>query len=185
MQPVRFRLLLVFIPVSALFALALILPASAQDRLGKDKALYAQETDPVRKAKLLGEMGPLEIDQARITFKSGSDEQALDILMQYDDQVQKTLEALIAAQPNAVKKPAGFKELQIGLRVSLRRLDDLILAIPVDKRPWFRTVRMNLSDAQNKLIDALFQTGEKPAGRENAGKNDGGKEAGEEHNQQP
>ena len=157
--------------------------APAQDRLSKFKSLYAQETDPVRKAKLLGEMGPLEVDQARAAFKSGSDEQALDILTQYNDEVQKTTTALMAARANAVKHPAGFKELQIGLRVSLRRLDDFILAIPVEKRPWFRSVRADLANVQNTLIDALFQTGGKAAHGEDADKND--KDTDKDKDQQP
>jgi len=147
--------------------------APAQDRLSKVQSLYAQESDPVRKAKLLGEMGPLEVDHARATFKSGSDEQALEILTHYNDEVQKAIAALIATRTDAVKRPAGFKELQIGLRVSLRRLDDFILGIPVEKRPWFRSVRSDLADVQNKLIDALFQTGGNAAPHsEDADKND-------------
>jgi hypothetical protein len=158
--------------------------APAQDRLSKAKSLYAQETDPVRKAKLLGEMGPLEVDRARATFKSGSDEQALDILTQYSDEVQKTTAALMAARTDAVRRPAGFKELQIGLRVSLKRLDDFILSIPVEKRPWFRSVRSDLADVQNKLIDALFETGgSTPPHSEDADKND--KDTDKDKDQQP
>jgi hypothetical protein len=82
-------------------------------------------------------------------------------LTHYRDEIQKTLNDLLATGVDPVKKPAGFKELQIGLRMSTRQLDDLILTIPVDKRPFFRAVRTDLADVQNKLIDLLFPKSEK------------------------
>jgi hypothetical protein len=42
------------------------------------------------------------------------------------------------------------------LRETVRRVDDLILSLPVDKRPFFREVRSDLAKAQNELIDSLF-----------------------------
>jgi len=131
------------------------------DRLARYKTQYAQETDPVRKAKLLGAMAPLEVDQSRVTYKAGNDEQSLDILTGYIGEVQKTLMELKATGADPVKHPAGFKELQIGLRVGLRRLDDFVLEIPVDKQPWFSAARSDFADAQNALIDDLFQIDKK------------------------
>lgn len=65
-------------------------PAGPQeDRLSKYQAQYAQETDLVRRAKLLGAMAPLEIDQARDLFKAGNDEQSLDVLTHLVAEVQK------------------------------------------------------------------------------------------------
>jgi hypothetical protein len=57
---------------------------------------------------------------------------------------------------DAERKPAGFKELQISLRETIRRIDDLILTLEVDKRPFFRAVRNDLFMDQNELIDKLF-----------------------------
>src|SRR6267154_1162213 len=65
-------------------------------------------------------------------------------------------EALKSTGVDAEKKPAGFKELQISIRENVRRIDDLILSLPVDKRPFFREVRTDLVKTQNELIDALF-----------------------------
>jgi DNA-binding response OmpR family regulator len=74
----------------------------------------------------------------------------------YRDEVHETVAALEAAVPDAEKKPSGFKELQISLRETIRRIDDLILTLPVDKRPFFREIRDDLVKIQNDLIDALF-----------------------------
>ena len=70
--------------------------------------------------------------------------------------VKATVGALNAMGVNAERKPAGFKELQISLRETIRRIDDLILTLEVDKRPFFREVRNDLFMYQNELIDDLF-----------------------------
>jgi hypothetical protein len=57
---------------------------------------------------------------------------------------------------DAARRPAGFRELHISLRESLRRLDDLMLALPVDEWQWFPAVQFDLSAIQNLLLDALF-----------------------------
>src|SRR4029077_11658045 len=81
---------------------------------------------------------------------------SLHTLEQYRDEVQETVMALNGLGVDAERKPAGFKELQIGLRGTIRRIDDLILTLNVDKRPFFRVVRNDLFMDQNGLIDELF-----------------------------
>jgi vacuolar-type H+-ATPase subunit I/STV1 len=137
-------------------ALALMMPLAAQDRLAKELARYQQETDPVHKARALAELSGDQIALARKQVKGGEEVAALHTLEQYRDEVQQTAAELKATGIDAEKKPAGFKQLQISLREGLRRIDDLILTIPVDKRPFFRAVRSDLAKTQNDLIDALF-----------------------------
>ena len=57
--------------------------------------------------------------------------------------------------------PGGFKELQIGLRQTIRRFDDLIFALPSDDRAPFEAVRSDLAATQNALINELFPPSEK------------------------
>lgn len=137
-------------------ALTLAAPITAQDRLGADLARFEQESDPVRKARALVKLGDDQIDQARKELKADDDVGSLHTLEQYRDEIQHTTDALKATGVDAEKKPAGFKELQISLRENVRRIDDLILTLPVDKRPFFREVRTDLVKTQNELIDALF-----------------------------
>jgi hypothetical protein len=137
-------------------ALALWMPLAAQDRLAVELTRYQQETDPVRKARALAKLGDDQIALARKQLKDGEDVASLQTLEQYRDEVQQTAAGLKATSVDAEKKPAGFKELQISLREIVRRIDDLILTLPVDKRPFFREVRGDLAKTQNDLIDALF-----------------------------
>ena len=137
-------------------ALVLAAPLAAQDRLATALAQYQHEADPVRKARILSKLSNDQIEEAKKELKTGEDVASLHTLEQYRDEVRETVEGLKATGADAEKKPAGFKELQISLRETVRHIDDLILTLPVDKRPFFRDIRNDLAKMQNDLIDALF-----------------------------
>lgn len=132
--------------------------AAEQESREKYEAQYQLERDPVARAKLLAKLGNYEVDEARSDLKANKEEQSLADLEHYRDQVESTVQALSATGVNAEQHPAGFKELQISLRQTLRHIDDLILQLPLDKRPWFQAVRADLAKSQNSLIEALFPT---------------------------
>jgi hypothetical protein len=132
---------------------------AAQDSLAKFEAQYELERDPVAKAKLLAKSGRLELDQVRADLKTDNEEQALSDLEHYRDEVESSVKGLSSAGLNAEKHPGGFKELQISLRQTLRRVDDVISSLPYDKRPWFQAVRSDLAKSQATLMDDLFPEG--------------------------
>jgi hypothetical protein len=150
----RFLALHVLLSTAILFAAAG--SAAAQDALTKLRAEYALETNPVDKAKTLAKLSPREMTAVRDFSRAGEDEKALATLEHYRDAVVATTSALIATGVDASRRSGGFKELQISLRMFIRRLDDLILSLQQDSRPSFRAVRADLQMAQNSLIDALF-----------------------------
>jgi hypothetical protein len=142
--------------IAAIASLALIAPVAAQDRMAADLARYEQESDPVHKSRNLVKLGDDQIEASRKQLKAGDDVGSLHTLEQYRDEIQHMAEVLKSTGVDAEKKPAGFKELQISIRENVRRIDDLILSLPADKRPFFREVRTDLVKTQNELIDALF-----------------------------
>ena len=137
-------------------ALALCAPLAAQDRFAESLAKYQNETDPVRKSRALVKLGDEQVDLAKRQLKADDEVASLHTLEQYRDEVRDTVVALRGTGVDAERKPAGFKELQISLRETIRRIDDLILTLNVDKRPFFREVRNDLFADQNVLIDELF-----------------------------
>ncbi len=144
------------IRIAVIAALALCAPLAAQDRLAEDLAKYQHETDPVRKSRALVKLGDDQVELATRQLKISDEVASLHTLEQYRDEVHDLVTALHGTGVDAEKKPAGFKELQISLRGTIRRIDDLILTLNVDKRPFFREVRNDLFMDQNVLIDALF-----------------------------
>jgi hypothetical protein len=147
--PVKIRL-------AVIGALALCVPLSGQDRLAENLAKYQHETDPVRKARALVKLGDDQVDLAKKQLKAEDEVASLHTLEQYRDEVHEMVAALNGMGVDAERKPAGFKELQISLRETIRRIDDLVLTLSVDKRPFFRVVRNDLFTDQNQLIDELF-----------------------------
>jgi hypothetical protein len=141
---------------AVLATLAICAPLVAQDKLAVDLARYQHEADPVRKARELAKLGDEQIDLAKKLLKAGDEVASLHTLEQYSDEVRETVSGLSGMGVDAEKKPAGFKELQISLRETIRRIDDLIFTLNVDKRPFFREVRNDLFANQNQLIDKLF-----------------------------
>jgi len=137
-------------------ALFLCSPLAAQDRLAEDLAKYQHEGDPVHRARDLAKLGDEQIDLARRQLRADQEVDSLHTLEQYRDEVRETVTALNGMGVDAERRPAGFKELQISLRETIRRIDDLILTLNVDKRPFFREVRNDLFMNQNQLIDKLF-----------------------------
>jgi len=140
--------------------------AAEQETQARYEAQYQLEHDPVGRAKILAKLGRFEIDRARSDLKADREEQSLADLERYRDQVENAVQALSATGVNAEQHPSGFKELQISLRETIRHVDELILQLPFDKRPWFQAVRSDLAKSQNSLIEALFPTlGEKRSKR--------------------
>jgi len=144
------------IRIGLIAAVALCAPLAAQDRLAEDLAKYQHETDPVHKSRALVKLGDDQIDLAKKQLKEEDEVASLHTLEQYRDEVHDMVTALNAMGVDAERKPAGFKELQISLRETIRHIDDLILTLAVDKRPFFRAVRNDLFTDQNVLIDELF-----------------------------
>ena len=144
------------IRIVLLAALGLCGMLAAQDRLAENLAKYQRETDPVRKSRALAKLGDDQVDLAAKQLKAGDEIAALQTLEQYRDEVHEMVAALRATGVSAEKKPAGFKELQISLRGTIRHIDELIFTLNVDKRPFFRAVRNDVFMDQNELIDELF-----------------------------
>jgi len=144
------------IRLALLAALAVCASVAAQDRYEQDLTRYQHEPDPVKKARELAKLGGQQIELAKKRLKAGDEVASLHELEQYRDEVRETVAALDGIGVDAEKKPAGFKELQISLRETIRRIDDLIFTLNVDKRPFFREVRNDLFANQNQLIDKLF-----------------------------
>ena len=144
------------IRIAVIAALALCVPLAAQDHLAQDLARYQNEPDPVRKSRALVKLGDEQVDFARRQLKAEDEVASLHTLEQYRDEIKATVEALQGMGVDAERKPAGFKELQISLRETIRKIDELILTLEVDKRPFFREVRNDLFMYQNELIDDLF-----------------------------
>jgi hypothetical protein len=127
-----------------------------QNSTAELRSRFSHETDPVRKAKLLVPLGEAEFRDILRDTDSDNFGEALTIFQQYRDEAQTCQKALEGKEPDPEKHPNGFKQLQISLRQSLRRLSDIIVELPADEQKPFLDVRRDLEQIDRQLIHELF-----------------------------
>lgn len=145
-----------------LAALALSGAGFSQDRIADLRQRFAQESDPVRKAKKMPQLGEAEFQQIQKDVTSEEFTDALALLRQYRGEVQSCVQGLDATGTNAVKHSSGFRQLQISLRESLRRLDTMIPIISPEAQSGFIEERANLNEMNKHLIEELFPGPKQP-----------------------
>lgn len=153
-----------FLSVAAAALFAAILPGQtlSSNVVADLRARFEKESDPVRKARLIGPLGDGEFQEIQSEASAGDYSEALDMLKQYRDQVQVCLKLLDAKEPDPEKHPSGFKQLQISLRASVRRVDDIIVGLAGDEQKPFLELRKELEQINRHLIRELFPR--QPAG---------------------
>jgi hypothetical protein len=127
-----------------------------QNNAAELRSKFTNETDPVRKAKILVPLGEAEFRDILKDADSEDFAGALAIFQQYRDEAQACQKALDGKEPDPEKHPNGFKQLQISLRQSLRRLSDIIVDLPADDQKPFLDVRRDLEQMDRQLIHELF-----------------------------
>jgi hypothetical protein len=155
-------------PVHALTAwagLALLLATpAAQIRVQDLRTQLVHEPNPVRRGKLLPKLEQAEFEEIRHETDGGNFAKALELLGDYRDDVHTTQKALDATGVDPERKPAGYKELQIAVRESLRQLGEILVGLPPDWKMGFDDIRRELEAVNNRLIIQLFprQPGHQP-----------------------
>jgi hypothetical protein len=130
--------------------------ASARDNLAELRSKFARDPDPVHRAKLMRQLGRAEFDAIRKAIDGGQFAEALSILQQYRDESQWCAKALDDKESDPAKHSNGFKQLQISVRESLRRLDGLLVGFTADQQQPFLEIRMDLDELNRHLLRELF-----------------------------
>ena len=149
---------LLFFAYSASAQRILLISAAMQPQNTTEgfRTKFTHESDPVHKAHILIPLGDAEFRDIQAEVGADNAQGALAILQQYRDEAQACQKGLEASGRDPEKHPNGFKELQISLRESLRRLDHIIGDLSGDEQKSFRDVREDLEQMDLKLIHQLF-----------------------------
>ena len=127
-----------------------------QDRVAQLRGRFDKESDPVRKAKLMVPLGTAEFDRIEKQIADNDVSGALAGSREYEGQANSCEKALDARGVNPEKHPSGYKELQVSVRESLRRLDNVMVSLASDDQKPFKEVRKSLDDLDRDLIKELF-----------------------------
>jgi hypothetical protein len=139
-----------------LSAALLAAAAPSQDHTAEFRARFDKETDPVRKAKLLSPLSDAEFHQIQTLLAAENLTQASAIAGQMADEAEEALKALDAKGRDPEKNPQGYKQAEISVRSSLRRINDVLVGLPADDQKPFMDARNRLDEVDRKLIRDLF-----------------------------
>jgi hypothetical protein len=129
---------------------------AAQDRTADLRARFSKESDPVHKAKLLTQLSDAEFHEIQSLIGAGNLAEASPIATELADEAESAVKALDARGRDAEKHPEGYKQVEISVRGSLRRIDNILVELSGDDQKPFLEVRTRLDELERKLIRNLF-----------------------------
>lgn len=127
-----------------------------QDRLAQMQSRFDRETDPVQKAKLMQGLGDAEFQEIQKQIDAGNLSDAIAALEKYRDTALSVKKDLDAKGIDAEKHPGGYKQLEISLRSSLRRIDDMVVVLAADDQKPFLSVRKDIQQLDHHVMRQLF-----------------------------
>lgn len=144
-------------------SLVLLLPLSAAaDDLDKLRQKLAREKDVDDRAKITVKIGEELLALVSSAYEEGAREEAERWLTQYRDAVRAAHEALMQSGRDARRKPKGFKDLEIHLRKSKRKLEDLGHLLTFDQRAPLEETITEMETIRQELLAALLRVEPKP-----------------------
>ena len=128
----------------------------AQDHTAELRARFSAETDPVHKAKLLTKLFDSEFREIQDLIGAGKLNEASPIADQLADEADSAAKALDARAKDAEKHPEGYKQLEMSVRGSLRRMNNILIELSGEDQKPFLAVRDRLEVLEKQLIRELF-----------------------------
>ncbi len=142
--------------VSILLLFSLALPGQVPKKLLRLEAKYQNQKGAVGRAKALAKLLPEEVRVAAEEIQEGEYDRGVARLEHWSTETQQVNDALIASGRSAVKRPAGFTQLQVALRESLRGLRNIIFSLPLGRRHRAEGVEASFSRMNRQLLQELF-----------------------------
>ncbi|MFQ5663229.1 MAG: hypothetical protein ACE5HL_05325 [Terriglobia bacterium] len=144
-----------YIP-KALLGVLLLGSVAATDDLAKLRQKLARETDPADRAKITVKIGREMLKQIAKIYKEGAYTDAEQLLGEYREAVRAAHRDLAQSGRDARRKPKGFKDLEIHLRKSERKLEDVTRGLPYDVRAPVEEAVAEMEAIRLKLLRALM-----------------------------
>jgi hypothetical protein len=142
--------------VTVLVAMLAAGSVMAQDRTAELRARFQKETDPVRKAQLVAPLADAEFRDMHEKIDAGDLAAAAEIARRVRDEAEASKKALDAKHRDPEAHPDGYKKLEISVRESVRRLDDIMVSLAKDEQKPLAEVRAGLETLDREMIHQLF-----------------------------
>ncbi len=129
---------------------------TAPDRTAELRARFQKELDPVHKARMVASLADAEFRDMHAKIDEGDLSGAAEIAGQVRDEAQASKKALDAKIHDPEAHPDGYKQLEISVRESVRRLDDILVGLAKDEQNPLMQVRTELDELERQIIHQLF-----------------------------
>lgn len=127
-----------------------------QVHIAEYQTKFDNEKNPVRRAKLMDKLGELQFAQLRADVRDDDLDTGIRVLDSYVDDCETVHRGLVDTGINAEKKPDGFKQLEVSVRMNLHRLDELLADIDAEQKKPFVAARKKLLELNKQLVHELF-----------------------------
>ena len=131
-------------------------PVIGQDRTAEFRSRFSKEADPVRKAKILPQLSDSEFHQIQPLIASGNLTEAGAIANQLADEAESAVKGLDAKVRDPEKHAEGYRQAEISVRSSVRRINDILVGLSADDQKPFLDARNRLDELERHLIRELF-----------------------------
>jgi hypothetical protein len=128
----------------------------AQDRTAELRARFQSEPDAVRKAGLVAQLADAEFRDMHAKIDAGDLAAAAEIAEHVRDEAAASKKALDAKHRDVEAHPEGYKKLEISVRESVRRLDDILVSLAKDDQKPLAEIRAELETLDREMIHQLF-----------------------------
>lgn len=129
---------------------------AAPDKLKELQEHFDRSTHAGAKIKDLQKLGAAQFDAATQASKTGDYNAVGLIFEKYRDNVRQAFELLRKQEPDADRRPGGYRQLELQVRQGIREVEDTLLVAAEDVRPPLEIVRKDLIDMDDALIRHLF-----------------------------
>jgi len=122
-------------------------------------ALWSQgvnEGDLVKKAKEAVRQAETELAKARQKYSEGYPEEGEKAVAEFMRLIEQAFAWLKETKRDPRKRPAGFKDMEVKLRVFKRRLEDLKTSLPLDERGAVEKSIDRIVDINDDLLLGLM-----------------------------
>jgi hypothetical protein len=126
------------------------------EQLQKERSKFEKESDPADRAKIGIKISELLLDDVGDSMRAGEFEAMERQLDEYAAIIQDAHQTLVDSGRDAVRRPGGFKELEIALRKHVRKFDDFARTLTLERRDLLERTRDLVADIRDKLLKALF-----------------------------
>jgi hypothetical protein len=144
-------------PTILVLAFVLAAMQATPDKTAEIRARYVKETNAVHKAKILPQLAESEYVEVQGLLKSDNAAEAGAIVKQMADEAAECREALDKKVHDPEAHPDGYRQMQISVRRTLRRInEDILPTLSLDEQKPFLEARDSLNEIDGALLLALF-----------------------------